>query len=136
MLIRQTAPVTKPASYGPVRGFDLPQIALRRRANEHPMALFGVIVSATFACMLLIPGQGPAAAAISGQPARPLVDIRTSDKTERLTAGDVERACHGQAWGSESLDCLLMIAKSEGKAEGALRMVASVEPDRTTPNVF
>lgn len=136
MLVKQTAPAFKPASYGPVRGFDLPELALRRRANDHPMALFGVIVGATFASMLLMPGHGPAAAAISGEPARPLVDTRTSDKTGTLPAGDVERACHGQAWGSESLDCLLMIAKSEGKAEGALRMVASAEPDRSTPNVF
>lgn len=136
MLARQTAPATATPATGPVRGFGIPEIALRRRSHEHPMAMFAVIVTAAFASMAAFSAQGSAVAAVPGAPAR-IADVeRTTAKTDRLPASEAERACRGQAWGSESLDCLVMIAREAGKAEGPVRLVAAAEPNRAAPNVF
>jgi hypothetical protein len=64
------------------------------------------------------------------------IGVRTTAKTSRLpAASETARACEGEAWGDESLECLLVIAREGGK-EGSLRMIADATPVRTTPNVF
>jgi hypothetical protein len=145
-----------PVTHGPVRGFDLPKIALRRRSQEHPMAMFAVAVSACFITMAAIPATGPAFAALDGAPLKlaeksrivrtadtASVDTRATIKTgattkaDRLPVSDTQRACQGQSWGNESLDCLLMIAKDAGKDRArSIRMIAAAEPNSATPNVF
>jgi hypothetical protein len=118
----------------------LPQMNLRERTDQHPMAMFAIIVSAAFISFALMPSTKSAFAAPSAQPAR-MADViadgaRTTAKSDRLpAANELAKACEGQTWGDESLDCLLQIARAGGK-EGSLRMVADAQPMRTTPNVF
>ncbi|BCH22601.1 hypothetical protein [Mesorhizobium sp. L-8-3] len=123
--------------HGPVRGFDFPRIALRQRTQDHPMAMFAVAAAACFLAMALIPTSGPAFAAIGGAPRKIADDVRTTQKTARLPMSETERACQGQAWGNESLDCLLVIAREAGDRKArTIRMIANAEPNRQTPNVF
>ena len=136
MLARQTAPAAATRPTGPVRGFGIPEIALRRRSAEHPMAMFAVIVTAAFASMAAMSFEGPAVAAVQGAPAR-IADLdRAAARTGRLPASEAERACRGQAWGAETRDCLVMIAREAGKAEGPVRLVAADVPNRAAPNIF
>ncbi len=136
MLTRQTAPAAATRPAGPVRGFGIPEIALRRRSAEHPMAMFAVIVTAAFASMVAMSFEGPAVAAVPGAPATIADTGRTTAKTDRLPASEAERACRGQAWGSETLDCLVMIAREAGKSDNQIRLIAAAEPNRGAPNVF
>lgn len=140
MLARQTAPAAATRPAGPVRGFGIPEIALRRRSAEHPMAMFAVIVTAAFASMAAMSIEGPAVAAVPGAPAR-IVDLdldldRGAAKADRLPTTEAERACRGQAWGAETRDCLVMIAREAGKADGPVRLVAADVPNHEAPNVF
>lgn len=119
-------------------------LRLRERTDEHPMAMFAVIVSAAFITFALLPSTQ---SAFASTPARTLTladvlrtpeeaGVRTTEKTGRLPAtSEMAKACEGQAWGDESLDCLLVIAREGGK-EGSIRMIADAGPVRTTPNVF
>lgn len=111
-----------------------PQLALRRRSEDHPMVLFSSIVAAAF-IWTLMPGE-PAAtqpAAISA----PIPETKTTAKTSRLPMSDVDRACQGQSWGGESVECLAMIARESGKADLKVRLIADAAPDDIdTPNVF
>lgn len=137
MVGKRTTPTYRENLHGPVRGFDFPKIALRRRTQDHPMAMFAVAAAACFLAMALIPTSGPAFAAISGAPHRTADLVRTTEKTARLPMSETDRACQGQAWGNESLDCLLVIAREAGdKKARTIRMIANVEPNRQTPNVF
>ena len=136
MLARQTTPAAATRPTGPVRGFGIPEIALRRRSAEHPMAMFAVIVTAAFASMAAMSIEGPAVAAVPGAPAR-IVDLdRGAAKADRLPTTEAERACRGQAWGAETRDCLVMIAREAGKAAGPVRLVAADVPNHEAPNVF
>ncbi len=84
--------------------------ALRRRAADHPMGLFSV--AATVA-ILSISMPWPAA---SLSPAA--VDVpRAVDADKDLTPvrSEIDLACDGQAWGSETPVCLLAIARDGGK---------------------
>jgi hypothetical protein len=138
MLARQTAPAAAVRPTGPVRGFGIPQIALRRRSAEHPMAMFAVIVTDAFASMAAMSVEGPAVAA-PGAPAKiaEIADMnRTTGKADRLPASEAERACRGQAWGAETRDCLVMIAREAGKADIPVRLVAADVPNHAAPNVF
>jgi hypothetical protein len=112
-----------------------PQLALRRRANEHPMAMFATIVAAAFV-WILIPGE-PIQAQASKAPAMPVQETRTTEKTARLPVSAIDRACHGQAWGGESAACVKMIVKENGRSDLKVRMIADAAPaDLNTPNVF
>lgn len=137
MVGKKKAPKFDSTSYGPVRGFDIPRIALRRRAHDHPMAMFAVLATAAFIAMALIPTSGPAFAAIDGAQHKLSDAVRTTTKSARLLLSETDRACQGQAWGNETLDCLLVIAQEAGKKKArTIRMIASAEPNRHTPNVF
>lgn len=119
-------------------------LRLRERSDEHPMAMFAMIVTAAFVTFAMLPSTQ---SAFASTPARTqtLADVlrtpaddgvRTTAKTSRLpAASEMAKACEGQAWGDESLECLLVIAREGGK-EGSLRMIADAAPVRTTPNVF
>jgi hypothetical protein len=112
-----------------------PQLALRRRANEHPIAMFGAIAAAAFV-WTLVPGE-PMLAQASKAPTKLVQETRTTAKTSRLSIADLDRACHGQAWGDESAACVKMIVKENGKADVKVRVIADAAPaNLTTPNVF
>lgn len=117
------------------RVYRRPRIAVRQRANEHPMAMFAIFVFASLSSMALAPTTGPAFASMGSQP-RPADVVRTTEKGDRLPLSETEIACHGQAWGSESADCLVAIDKDGKREPRKVRMIASAEPMHTTPNVF
>ncbi len=84
--------------------------AMRRRATEHPMALFTVV--ATVAVLSVsAPWQAasaflaPDAVAPRAEPAAPAKPVRS----------EIDLACEGQVWGRETPNCLLAIAKDGGK---------------------
>ena len=119
-------------------------LRLRERGDEHPMAMFAMIVTAAFVTFAMLPSTQSAFASTPA-PTMTVADalrtpdengVRTTAKTGRLpAASEMARACEGQAWGDESLECLLVIAREGGK-EGSIRMIADATPVRTTPNVF
>jgi hypothetical protein len=111
------------------------RLALRRRSHEHPIAMFGAIVAASLV-WTLIPGQ-PAVTPAASAPVKAFDQTRTTDKTSRLPMSDVDRACQGQAWGGESVECVTMIAHENGKSDLKVRMIADAAPaDLHTPNIF
>ena len=115
-----------------------PRIALRERSADHPMIMFAMLVSAAFVSMaLMMPASGAVLAKPSGAPVKIADQFRETGKTSRVPMSDTDRACHGQAWGAESEECLVIIARESGKTEARkIRMIANAEPLKTIPNVF
>lgn len=101
------------------------------------MMLFSSIVAAAFVWTLM-PGEPTVTQpkAISA-PVKVIPETKTTAKTSRLPMSGVDRACQGQSWGGESVECLTMIARESGKADLKVRMIADAAPaDLATPNVF
>jgi len=116
-----------------------PQLALRQRSNDHPVVMFGAIVAAAFVWTLIPSDQTVAHASASRPPVKIVsqTQTQTTAKTSRLPISDVERACAGQSWGSESTVCLAEIARENGKADLKVRMIADAAPaGLDTPNIF
>lgn len=115
--------------------YSLPRLRLRQRSADHPMAMFAIIVSAAFATMALSPSSQSAFAS-TGERSEVVDTVRTTAKTSRLpVVNEAARVCEGQAWGDETLDCLLVIARESGKAR-QIRMIADAGPAGNAPNVF
>jgi len=113
-----------------------PRLAIRQRANEHPMAMFSIFVIASLSSMALAPTSGPAFASM-GSKLGAIQGTHTTAKTDRLPLSETDIACRGQAWGAESKICVETIAKETGMREARkVRLIASAEPVRTTPNIF
>lgn len=125
--------------HAPERYDRFPRIALRERSADHPMVMFAMLVSAAFVSMALMM---PASSAVLAKPNRAPVKIADqfpeTGRTSRLPPmSDTDRACQGQAWGAESEECLVVIARESGKTEERkIRMIANAEPLKTVPNVF
>ncbi|MBA3446350.1 MAG: hypothetical protein H0T56_01845 [Pseudaminobacter sp.] len=118
------------------RHFRLPEIALRRRAAEHPMVMFAVIVSIAFLSMALIPTSGPAFASLDAH-ARLTEGDHSTSKTSRLPISETDLACRGQAWGAETEACLTVIASESGWDQSQkLRLIAGAAALTHTPNIF
>ena len=118
---------------------SFPQLALRRRTSDHPMVMFAVVVAAGFAAMALVPSSGPAFASIgisSRPPAKFTGEPNTTPKADRISFSETDLACNGQAWGAESEECLVVIARLSGKETRAIRLVAIAEADTNAPNIF
>jgi hypothetical protein len=106
-----------------------PRLALRRRTADHPMILFALVTGISLGAMAFASVTAPVA---SGEAVRGL-----EPKQDRLRMAPKDVACKGQAWGSESDECLTMIALEAGRsADLKVRRLASAEPLGTTPNVF
>lgn len=123
----------------PERHGRFPRIALRQRSADHPMIMFAMLVSAAFVSMaLMMPASGAVPAKTNGAPAKIADQLRETGKAARLPLMlETDRVCQGQAWGAESEDCLLVIARGGGKADARkIRMIANAEPLKTTPNIF
>jgi hypothetical protein len=116
-----------------------PRIALRQRSSDHPMVMFAMLVSAAFVSMaLMMPASSAVVAKPSGAPVKIADQFRETGKASRLPSmTDAGQACHGQSWGAESEECLVVIARESGKTEARnIRMIANAEPLKTVPNVF
>ncbi|MCO5080724.1 MAG: hypothetical protein M9955_03595 [Rhizobiaceae bacterium] len=114
-----------------------PQIALRRRSNEHPMIMFAALAGIGLGSMALIPTAGPALVSAERAPVKIAETLKNTGKGPRLQPlTDTDVACYGQVWGSESEECLLNIARDSGRDGRSIRMIASAEPDTQRPNLF
>ena len=93
--------------------FSVPRLTVRERDANNQMTMFMVISIAALAFMMLLPSPRAAFAAV--EPAG-TVAVQTTDTTGRLPIpSDTDRACAGETWGAESLDCILAIAKDSGQ---------------------
>jgi hypothetical protein len=119
------------------RRTTFPRLALRQRSQQHPVVMFTGIVAAAF-IWALVPGEpNVSMAAPLGAPQKIIQETATTTKTSRLPEGGVEGACKGQGWGSESVECLTMIARENGKIDLKVRLIAEAAPaNLNTPNIF
>jgi hypothetical protein len=120
----------------PAHRYDIPKLQLRRRSDEHPMAMFGAIVSVAFISMALLPNEAPAYAPATASMIAGHADEQSTDMMARLPTSQKEEACKGQVWGGESEECLIVISREAGKDGRRIRMVMADQIDTSTPNVF
>lgn len=104
------------------RHHGLSKLALRQRSAEHPMVLFFLIVAIAFAAMALVPPSGSAFAFLGSTQA---ISAPALDQEKPVAAGfsETDIACHDQAWGAESVQCLAVIGK-QGGVSRAVRVIA------------
>lgn len=134
MFGRTTSPKFDLLSQESERRTVFPELALRRRAADHPMVMFVTVVAAAFV-WILVPDTSSSAPV--QEPARSVSPVETTGKSDRLPVSNVDRACRGQSWGGESLECLTMIARENGKDDLKVRMIADAAPATLdTPNIF
>lgn len=97
--------------------------ALRARASHHPMGLFAIAAVVT-AVSISMP-SARTILVVQAQMAE--ADLPAAAFDEPRPASEVETACTGQAWGTESLKCLVAIAKDGGKESSArIRTISGV----------
>ena len=134
-----------PILYAPCKEhhFTAPQLNILKRNDQthrRPVILLGLLVASGFAGMAVL---GPASgSALAGIPSA-YVDRAPLKLTDRLPAGpgsllNADAACVGQAWGSETADCIEAIKRESGnRSPRALRVVAAgIEAAPQVPNVF
>jgi hypothetical protein len=138
MFGKAKSPVIKPRhDTEAIQNPFFPELALRRRSNEHPMVMFAALAGICLGSMALIPTAGPALASAERAPVKMAETIENSGKGARLVPlTETDIACYGQAWGNEDEECLLMIARDSGRDTRQIRMIASAEPDTQRPNLF
>ena len=109
------------------RMFGLPRLALRRRSSDHPMVMFALASGMALMSMAFASASGTAVTGL-GEPTVEAGEVNASQKQDRLPASPTETACHGQAWGAESDECLVMIAREAGRsADFKVRKLASAQ---------
>ncbi len=114
------------------RVFALPNLALRRRSTDHPMAMFALTSGLALMSMAFASTSGTAFAGL-GEPATAMDTTRTTEKQNRLPLSPKDIACRGQAWSAESQECLVMIAREAGRgADFKVRKLASAETAGTS----
>lgn len=110
------------------RGF--PKLALRERSADHPMIMFFMVVVTAFMAMALMPPSGTALTSFgisSAQSAPAISPAPVVDRHRTAGLSEIEIACHGQAWGAESAECLATIARDSGRTGGRkVRVIAGV----------
>lgn len=100
------------------RGARFPEVALRRRAADHPMGFFAIATAGALLSISVVSYNATpeAVAQLRIQPAQTSDVAAASQKGDRLQPlTRTERACEGQTWGSENAECLVAIAKDGGK---------------------
>lgn len=104
------------------RKWSFPSIALRQRSADHPMILFVLVIATAFMAMAMMPPSGVALASLGVSPAISGPALGTNWKAG---LSEIDIACHGQAWGAESAECLATIARESGHADGGkVRVIA------------
>lgn len=111
--------MSAPAANQKSRFEGLPRLIVRDRESRGQMLMFTVVSVTTIAVMMLLPSPRAAFGAVEREQA---VTETASGRTGRLPIpSKVDRACAGQTWGMETLDCILAIAK-EGGVERPVRL--------------
>lgn len=105
------------------------KIALRRRSADHPMIMFFLVAVAAFTAMAMVPPSGAAFAMFKAPAAvsAPAFGSASAEFDAPRNGGlsEIDIACHGQAWGTESAECLATIARESGRTGGhKVRVVA------------
>ena len=91
----------------------LPRLVVRDRESRGQMLMFSVISVAAVAMMTFVPSPRAAFGAVEA-PGKPAIEA-ASAKAGRLGVPTMaDRACAGQSWGAETLDCILAIASDGG----------------------
>jgi hypothetical protein len=80
----------------PERNRFMPSLELRRRSNDHPMAMFSIAAGVAFLSMAFVPTTGGPAFASFGEPARVEEAAGSTEKTSRVPASDTEFACRDE----------------------------------------
>lgn len=114
----------------------MPDLALRRRSADHPMAMFATLAAIALSTMAFSSATIPSGATASRLDAP--ITGKADGKTSRLpmTSKPVS-ACDGIAWGVETAECLREIAAGSGQdAPRSVRIIASADVDATRPNIF
>ncbi|MDQ2632851.1 MAG: hypothetical protein M3Y78_03840 [Pseudomonadota bacterium] len=111
------------------RHSGIPRFALRQRSADHPMILFFLVAATAFTAMAVAPPSGAAFTSFGVTAASSAPAIRSTAAADagagNVGLSDTEIACQGQAWGSQSAECLAMIARQSGRTEGrAVRVIA------------
>ena len=83
-----------------------PQIALRRRSNEHPMIMFAALAGIGLGSMALIPTAGPALVSAERAPVKIAETLKNTGKGPRLQPlTDTDVACYGQVCSESENAC-------------------------------
>lgn len=92
---------------------SLPRLVTRARTGENQMSMFTVVSVGAIAFMTLLPSPRAAFAAVEpeGQ-----VAIVASAQVAPIAGAwsESDKACAGQVWGAEDMDCVLAIARESG----------------------
>lgn len=101
-------------SSGKPRFAGLSRLVVRDRESRGQMLMFSVISVAAVAIMTFVPSPRAAFGAVE-TPGKPAIEA-ASVKAGRLVGvqAEADRACAGQNWGAETLDCILAIASDGG----------------------
>jgi hypothetical protein len=92
---------------------SLPRLATRARTSENQMSMFTVISVGAIGFMMLLPS--PRAAFASVEPEERVALVETAQSARRRCAPSAsEKACAGQVWGAEDMECVLAIARDSG----------------------
>ena len=114
-----------------------PQMALRRRSNDHPMVMFAALSGICLGAMALVPAVGPALVSAERGNVKQAEFIAPTEKGARVVSmSESDIACYGQAWGSEDEECLLTIARDSGRDAQHIRMIASADTESDDANLF
>lgn len=138
MLRKATSIETEFPRTAPGRNPFFAVLTLRRRLNGHPMVIVALIAWGACVSLALLSQSGPTDRA-PGAPLTLAEIERASEKHNRLQLpSNSDDACRGQAWGSESAECLALLAREAGREyAGPVRQIASIRPANiTTPNIF
>lgn len=114
----------------------MPELALRRRSADHPMAMFATLAAIALSTMAFSAGTS------SDFSPTPRLDAPFSSKADQKTSrlpvtSKPASACDGIAWGVETPECLREIAIENGRKEArTIRVIAAADMDTSRPNIF
>ena len=93
---------------------SLPRLATRARTSENQMSMFTVISVGAISFKMLLPSPRAAFASADPESRQVALGDRLPATGSMIAVTETDRACAGQAWGSEDLDCILAIARDSG----------------------
>lgn len=100
-----------------------PIAVARQKAADHPMGLFATLAGATMIAFAFAP-QASALAADEGMQVAALSLSDAPARQPAVSGAAADRICAGQAWGHESNDCLVALARDAGgKPQASIRII-------------
>lgn len=123
------------SSNGNTAAHAMPNLALRRRSHEHPLAMFAIFALGALVAILLTPVAGPG---LISPAASDTISNALREKKDARVPSHTDLACEGQAWGAEAGECLVAILQETGTAakRERIRLIQPAKPDQSRPNIF